>query len=61
MKRDLKTILTLSFAAAGIYMTIAWLIKPEVAFIPVYLSIFAYYFNRKDSVSTLDIVQNKSI
>lgn len=51
MKRDLKTILTLTFTAAGIYMTIAGMIEPEIAFVPVYLSIFAYYFNKKEPVT----------
>lgn len=56
MKRDLKTILTLWFSVAIISMTIMWLIKPEVAVVPVYLSIMAYYFNKKETPTSWNTI-----
>lgn len=49
MKRDLKTIITIAFTFAGIYFTATWKLDPQVAFVPVYLSVFAYYFNKKNT------------
>jgi len=50
MKFDLKTILTLLFSVSIIVLTFMGLIKPEVAIVPVFLSVMAYYFAKKDSV-----------
>jgi hypothetical protein len=48
MKFDLKTILTLSFSAGVFALTFMGKIEPNVAIVPVFLSIMAYYFAKKD-------------
>lgn len=49
MKFDLKTILTLSFSAGIFALTFMGKIEPNVAVVPVFLSIMAFYFSKKDT------------